>query len=150
MAHRLDHPIVLYDGVCGLCHRSVRFLLRHDPRGRLRFAALQSSLGRALLTRHHLAPDVLDTLVLIERERASTRSDAVLGAARYLARPWRYLALLRVLPRAIRDRLYDRVARSRYRWFGRLDACPLPSPAHRARFLDADPPRPVPDSSARV
>ncbi|MPZ18433.1 MAG: DUF393 domain-containing protein [Luteitalea sp.] len=130
------HPIVLYDGVCGLCHRTVRFLLRHDRQGHLRFAALQSSLGRTLLVHHRLSPDGLDTLVLVEDERASTRSAAVLGATRYLAAPWRYLALFRFLPRLVRDRLYDWVARSRYRWFGRLDACPLPSPGERERFLD--------------
>jgi predicted DCC family thiol-disulfide oxidoreductase YuxK len=133
------HPIVLYDGVCGLCHRTVRFLLRHDPEGRLRFAALQSPLGRTLLTQHRLSPDALETLVLIEGERASTRSAAVVGATRYLAPPWRHLALVRILPRAVRDWLYDWVAGSRYRWFGRLDACPLPSPSERERFLDSEP-----------
>ncbi|MGH9159564.1 MAG: thiol-disulfide oxidoreductase DCC family protein [Vicinamibacteraceae bacterium] len=134
-----SHPIVLYDGVCGLCHRTVRFLLRHDEAGRLRFAALQSSLGRRLLLQHRLSPDALDTLVLVEGARASTRSAAVLGAARYLAPPWRYLALFLAVPQPVRDRLYDWVARSRHRWFGRLDACPLPSPGDRERFLDDEP-----------
>lgn len=133
------HPIVLYDGVCGLCHRTVRFLLRHDREGRLRFAALQSPLARTLLLPHGLSADALDTLVLVEGDRASTRSAAVLGAARYLAPPWRYLALFRAVPPPVRDRLYDWVARSRYRWFGRLEACPLPSPSERERFLDDEP-----------
>jgi predicted DCC family thiol-disulfide oxidoreductase YuxK len=134
-----SQPIVLYDGVCGLCHRAVRFLLRHDGKGHLRFAALQSPLGRRLLLQHRLSPDALDTLVLVEGGRASTRSAAVLGAARYLTPPWRYLALFLAVPAPVRDRLYDRVARSRYRWFGRLDACPRPSPSDRERFLDDDP-----------
>ncbi len=130
---------MLYDGECALCHRTVRFLLRYDPDARLRFAALQSSVGRALLARHHLSADSLDTLVLIEDGRAWLRSDAALGATRHLVWPWRALAWLRWTPRVVRDRVYDLVARSRYERFGRVAACPLPSPAHRARFLDAGP-----------
>ena len=131
----VDGPLVLYDGTCGLCDRSVQLILRHDRRGRFRFAALQSDLGRALLARHGLPVDALDTVVLVEDGRAWTKSAAALGIARRLDRPWPALGVLRVVPRPIRDFCYDRVAKSRYRIFGRVDACMLPPPEVRARFL---------------
>ena len=130
-----EAPIVLFDGVCNLCNGTVNFILDHDPAGRFRFAALQSEAGRALLVRHGLAADALESLVLVEGERAWVRSDAALRIAAGLGAPWRWLAVLRVVPRGIRDRLYDAVARNRYRWFGRRDECRVPTPDLRARFL---------------
>jgi len=131
----LDGPLVLYDGTCGLCDRSVQLILRHDRRGRFRFAALQSDVGRALLARHGLPVDALDTVVLVEDGRAWTKSRAALGIARRMDAPWPALGVLGIVPRPVRDFLYDRVAKSRYRIFGRVDACMLPPPEVRARFL---------------
>jgi predicted DCC family thiol-disulfide oxidoreductase YuxK len=129
------HPIVLFDGVCNLCHGTVRFVLERDRAARFRFAPLQSEPGRALLARHGLSADALDTMVLVDAEGAHTRSDAALRIAAGLGAPWRWLAPLRRLPRALRDPLYELVARRRYRWFGRRDACPAPPPGFRERFL---------------
>jgi predicted DCC family thiol-disulfide oxidoreductase YuxK len=130
-----EGPLVLYDGTCGLCNRSVQLVVRHDSRGRFRFAALQSDTGRALLERHGLPVDQLDSVVLVEGGRAFTRSRAALRIARRMDMPWPLLWTLALVPRAVSDFVYDRVARNRYRWFGRTDACMLPPPGVRARFL---------------
>jgi predicted DCC family thiol-disulfide oxidoreductase YuxK len=130
-----DAPVVLYDGTCGLCDRSVQLILRHDRRGRFRFAALQSDIGRALLEKHGLPVDALDTVVLVEDGRAWTKSSAALRIARRMDAPWPVLRALTLVPRPVRDFFYDRVAKSRYRIFGRVDACMLPPPEVRARFL---------------
>ena len=129
------HPILLFDGVCNLCHGSVRFLLERDRAARLRFAPLQSDVGRALLAHCALDADALDTVVLIDAAGAHARSDAALRALRLLGAPWSWSWVLAAIPRPLRDALYGFVARHRYRWFGRKDACPLPRPEWRARFL---------------
>ena len=130
-----DGPLVLYDGTCGLCNRSVQLVLRHDRRGRFRFAALQSETGRALLARHGLPVDALDSIVLVEDGRAFTRSRAALRIARKMDAPWPALTALRIVPTPLANLCYDFVARHRYRWFGRTDSCMLPPPEVRARFL---------------
>jgi predicted DCC family thiol-disulfide oxidoreductase YuxK len=128
---------VLFDGVCNLCNVTVDFLLRRDRQGRLRFAPLQSEVGRELLRYHGLeGVPVPDSVVLIEEGRALLRSSAVLELCRHLGWPWRWLGALRVVPRGVADRLYDWVARNRYGWFGRRAACRQPSPEQRERFLD--------------
>ena len=137
------HVLVLYDGVCALCNRLVRFLLKHDRKDVFRFAPLQSLLAERVLARHQLAPQALDTVYLVERyeqadEKVLARSDAAIGAANLLGDIWRATAILRLLPRALRDRVYDRVARSRYAVFGRYETCPLPEAKDRAKFLPAD------------
>lgn len=129
-------PILLFDGVCNVCNASVDFVLRHDRNARVRLGALQSPEGQALLERHGLSGAYLDSLVLIEDDgKAYVKSDAVVRLARYLAPPFPLLAAFGVLPRALRDRLYDLVARNRYRWFGVRDTCRLATPEERARFL---------------
>ena len=128
-------PIVLYDGVCGFCNQSVQLILRHDRRGRFRFAALQSEVGQALLERHGLPTDDMDTFVLVEDGRAYLRSTGALRVARGLGGAWRLASVLAVIPRPVRDFFYDLVARYRYRIFGKLDACMLPPPEVRSRFL---------------
>lgn len=128
--------VILFDGECNLCDWSVRFVVRHDPRGRFRLAALQSPAGRRLLAERGVDPRGIDSVVLIEGERWYARSDAALRIARGLAGPWPLLSALRIVPRPLRDWAYDVVARNRFRWFGRRDACLLPTPALRERFLD--------------
>jgi len=135
-----DAVLVLYDGVCALCNGLVRFLLARDRQDRIRFAALQSELGRRVVAARGGDPDALSTLYLIERpgrpdERVWTRGRA---GARALALPgglWWAAGALRVLPDVLLDLGYGMVARLRYRLAGRLDACPVPPPEHRHRFL---------------
>jgi predicted DCC family thiol-disulfide oxidoreductase YuxK len=136
------NPIVLYDGVCGLCNRSVQFLLKHDKRGRFRFASLQSDFARKVLGRHGLDAKDLDTVHVVENydepdERVLQRSDAVLRAGRELGGFWgASSAIVRVIPRPLRDLVYRLVATNRYRVFGKYDTCMLPEPNQRSRFLD--------------
>ncbi len=133
--------LILYDGGCGLCHRFVRFVLPRDREGSFRFAALQGAAAVPLLETHGKDPADLDTVyVVIGYEEPSPqlleRADAVLFVLRQLGWPWRAFAVLSILPRALRDAAYRRVAAGRYRIFGRSETCDLPSPAHRDRFLD--------------
>ena len=135
---RQSHAVVLFDGVCNLCNRSVAFIIRHDPKSRFRLAALQSDVGRELLALHGLNADEVNTVVLIAGDRVYTKSEAAVRIARRLsgwARLWWWAGLV---PRPLRDAVYDWVSRNRFRWFGRRDACMAPAPGVRERFLDAD------------
>ncbi len=138
---RPEHPLVFYDGVCGLCNRTTRFILKRDPEGLFRFAPLQSAFASEVLPRHGADPAALDTLFVLtaddpEAERLLERSDAVLWILARLSKPWPLFALLaRRVPRAPRDLAYRLLARHRYRIFGRSDACEIPAPTVRARFL---------------
>ncbi len=130
--------IILFDGVCNLCTGVVEFLVARDPNERFRFAALQSPAARAACAEagHELPVTAAPgTIVVIERGRALERSDAALAIARHMPFPWTMLGVLRVLPRAFRDAPYGFVARNRYRWFGRAEACMVPTPELRSRFL---------------
>jgi predicted DCC family thiol-disulfide oxidoreductase YuxK len=127
--------LVLYDGFCGLCHRWVGWLLRIDRKARLRFAPLQGETAAPILARH---PEIrgVDSLVWVDGDRVAVRSAGVLGALAGLGGVWRLLAgLMRLIPRPVRDRVYDGVARNRYRWFGRFDTCRLPAAGARERLL---------------
>jgi predicted DCC family thiol-disulfide oxidoreductase YuxK len=125
--------VLLFDGVCTLCNGFVQFVIQRDPAGRFQFATLQSDAARRLL---QAAPQPLpDTLVLVENGRMFLRSTAALRVARGLKFPWPLAFALVVVPRPLRDWLYDIVARNRYRWFGRRDVCMVPTPELRARFL---------------
>jgi predicted DCC family thiol-disulfide oxidoreductase YuxK len=133
----VPHAVILYDGVCHLCQGSVRFIARRDRRGYFRFGALQSARGRTLAATAGLPPaDPPTSIVLIEGDRAYTRSTAALRIARRLRFPWTLLGAGLLVPRPIRDAVYDWIARRRYRWFGRSDACELPPLEWRERFLD--------------
>jgi predicted DCC family thiol-disulfide oxidoreductase YuxK len=136
----LPARIVLYDGVCGFCNGSVQWLIERDRAARLRYAPLQGETAAALRARHPEIPSSLDTIVFVQTaadpERVWLRSLAVFRVLRELPAPWRWLAALRfLLPAAVWDIAYQAFARRRYRWFGRLEACPIPSAEVRARFL---------------
>jgi predicted DCC family thiol-disulfide oxidoreductase YuxK len=129
--------VVLFDGVCNLCSAVVQFAIPRDPRGRLRFAPLQSVAAERLLAGLPPRADPIpDSFVLIEDGRLRLRSSAALRLVRYLAMPWPLLAVFVVVPRPLRDWAYDAVARRRYRWFGVRSACFVPTPEIRDRFLD--------------
>lgn len=130
-----ERPIVLFDGVCNLCNGAVNFLIDHDPAHQFRFAALQSETGHRLLAQHPELADT-DSIVLLADQRIYIKSDAALTIVRYLKRPWRWLFVLRFLPKPLRDAIYDMVARNRYRIFGRTEACRIPTPELKALFLD--------------
>jgi predicted DCC family thiol-disulfide oxidoreductase YuxK len=131
-----EHPILLFDGVCNLCNSLVQFVVEHDAAGTFRFASLQSTVGQALLERHGLPTDDFDTFVLIEDGDAYTKSEGGLRTTRYFDGFYPFLRYFLVVPRPIRARVYDVVAKNRYSWFGRKDACMLPSGDVGERFLD--------------
>lgn len=134
--------VVFYDGVCGLCNRLNRFLLARDKHAALRFAPLQGRLAAETLARHGIRADDLDTVHVISgwntaNARVLQRSRAVLHAVEQLGGIWRVAARIGALvPAGIADILYEVVARNRYRIFGRYDACALPPPEWRSRFLE--------------
>jgi len=136
------HPVLLYDGVCGLCNRLVQFTLRHDRKNTFRFASLQGPTAARILDRHGQSASDLDTFYVVADfdqpgEHLLSRSDAALFVLRDLGGGRRILGALGcVLPKALRDALYNVVARNRYRVFGKFDACPLPDPKDRHKFLD--------------
>ena len=132
----IEGPLLLYDGVCALCNGAVTFVLKRDRFGAVRFAALQGETAAGLLKdRPELAG--IDSMIWIESSgRAFTRSAAALAIARHVGGGWATIAsIVGVIPTVLRDALYDVVARTRYRIFGRYDACPVPPPEQRSRFL---------------
>ena len=127
--------VIVFDGVCALCNGWVDFLLARDRRQRYRFAAMQSPAGRRLLASHGLDPDDPASFLLLDGQGAHTDTDAIMRVLSGLGGIWRVAAVGRLLPRAIRDRLYRLVARNRYRLLGRREACRLPEAAQRHRSL---------------
>ena len=130
----MNKPIVYYDGLCGLCDGFVRFIVARDRGARYRFAPLQGETARARLG-DDLPLDRLRTVVLDEGSELRTKSDAALAILAGLGRGWPLLGVLRIIPRPLRDLVYDFVARHRFRWFGKRDACRIPGPEERDRFL---------------
>ena len=139
----MSGAVLLYDGTCGFCASSVQFVLRQERAGRtLRFASLQGETGQSVFRRHPELAGV-DSLIWYEDGGGAAgdvvlvRSDGILAVARYLGGPWAALARVgRLVPRAVRDAMYDFVARNRYRIPGKARACLLPTPDERRRFLD--------------
>lgn len=142
-----DAPVVLFDGTCNFCDGAVHFVIDHERGARLRFAALQSAEGSALLDRSTTPENAKrlregvtgdgdpDSLALVEDGRVYTYSTGALRVARHLRWPYRWLAGFWIVPRPIRDAVYRWFARHRYAWFGKTDACRVPTPEFRARFL---------------
>jgi predicted DCC family thiol-disulfide oxidoreductase YuxK len=132
----IESPVILFDGVCNLCNRSLRLLVRFDHAGKFRFAPLQSAVGRELLERHDLPSEYFDSLVLVDGEECYTKSEAVLRICRELDGPVPLVYPLIYLPDRLRDGAYDVVAEYRYQVFGKKDECPVPEPELRERFLE--------------
>ena len=127
-------PLLLFDGVCNLCNRTVQFILKHEMVPAIFFASLQSEYAQSVLIKLNIEGD-LDTIVFISNDSVLLKSDAAIEVSRFLRWPCR-LGIFTIVPRAIRDKVYDWVAKNRYRWFGKLEACPVPSKEVRKRFLD--------------
>lgn len=136
---KLDN-IIIFDGLCNLCAGSVRFIIKRDKKAVFRFAAAQSDAGNSLLNKFNLGSGPehgqLETILLIKKGRAYLQSDAVIEIVKEFSWPWKVISLFRFIPKRIRDRLYSFIAKKRYIWFGRRDACMVPSATQRARFLD--------------
>lgn len=133
--------LVLYDGVCGLCNRLLQFLLRRDRHAVFCFASLQSDAGRAMVAKYGGNPDDPDSFHVVADfhspgARALRKSDAAVFVASQLGWPWKGLSAAGTLPAPLRDFVYDMIARSRYRIFGRYEECLLPSEEFRSRFVE--------------
>lgn len=132
----IDKPLLLFDGVCNLCNGAVQWVIRHDPAGRVHFAALQSDTGQRVLERAGLSREELSTVVLHYQNQLYTRSDAALKVLQLLGGAWSILYVFRLIPRSLRDTVYDWIAGNRYRWFGKRENCMIPTPELKSRFLD--------------
>lgn len=126
--------IIFFDGVCNLCSASVRFVIRRDKKKKFHFASLQSEFAQKKLA--GMSGNEIKTIVLLKNGEASFRSDAALEISRELIGLWPALYMLKIVPRFIRDGLYDFISRNRYRWFGKREACWIPSEEWRTRFVD--------------
>ena len=130
----LPDGLVLFDGVCVFCSRWVQFAFARDREARFRFVPAQSAYGRVLVARFGIDPDDFETNAVIEGGQAVFTSDAALAVLAHLP-GWRWTRFLRIVPKSLRDRLYDRIARNRYRLFGKRDACLMPTPELAGRMI---------------
>ena len=127
--------IVLFDGVCNFCNATINFVIEHDKAGYFKFAPLQSGMGEELMAKHDIDRVKTDSVILVENGKAFTHSEAALRIAKRLDGVWSWAYALIVIPRPLRDLAYRLFAKQRYRLFGRRDACMMPTPEIRARFL---------------
>jgi predicted DCC family thiol-disulfide oxidoreductase YuxK len=131
-----QQTVLLYDGLCCMCNRTVLFLLRIDHRAVLHFASLQSNTAKSLLCQFDYARPLPDGVVLIHNGKIYTESEAALKSLHLIGGIWNLFALLRFIPIFIRNSIYRIIARNRYTWFGKYDSCPIPKPEWKHRFLD--------------
>lgn len=129
------HEIILFDGACNLCDKSVQFIIKWDPQGHYKFASLQSDAGQKILQAYRI-PENINSFILIEGDRYFIKSTAALRVCRNLEGLWKLMYVFLIVPRPIRDFFYNVVAQNRYKWFGEKDSCMLPSPALKKRFLE--------------
>jgi predicted DCC family thiol-disulfide oxidoreductase YuxK len=136
MNHLINKKIVLFDGVCNLCSSSVHFIIKHDKKNQFLFGSLQGNTGQAYLKKFNLRADQFNSFMLIENETLYTKSAAALRMLKYLGGGWQLFYAFMVVPAFIRDGIYNWIAKNRYQWFGKKDACWLPTPTLKAKFLD--------------
>ena len=130
-----NHPILLFDGVCNLCNGFVQFLIQRDSKSIFRYASLQSDIGNQLQKDFGMDSGQLDTVVLIHQDKIYTHSDVALFIAKELGGWWSIFKVLSIIPKSTRDRIYNWIARNRYRWFGKQELCMLPKAEWEDRFL---------------
>lgn len=129
----MTNPIILFDGVCNFCDSSVNFIIEHDKKGVFKFAPLQTEIGKTYIDRFGL--NDVDSVILVEDDKVYTHSTAALKIAKHLDGIWSWTSVFIIVPRFIRDFFYKLFAANRYRLFGKKDACMLPTPEIRSRFL---------------
>lgn len=127
--------IILFDGICNLCNGAVLFVIKHDPSGKFLFASLQSDAGQELLKKYNLPVDNFNSFILLQDEKVYSKSTGGLKVAQQIKGAWSWLYIFIIIPKFIRDGVYTWIANNRYKWFGKKDACMLPTPELKARFL---------------
>ena len=130
-----ENAIILFDGVCNFCNAAINFVLKQDKKGVFRFAPLQSEAGQRLLKQYNLSTAEFDSFVLIDDGKIYKKSCASLRVMNKLPWYWKEAQLLRIIPTAFRDAIYDFIAKNRYKWFGKKEQCMIPTPEMRNRFL---------------
>jgi predicted DCC family thiol-disulfide oxidoreductase YuxK len=133
--YREYQPVLLFDGVCNLCNSSVQFILKHEKNHNLKFAAIQSEAGEKLLALYRIDPNETNSVILISDDHVYTASDAVLKLTHHLKFPYSLGKIFVVVPKAIRNFFYKKVADNRYNWFGKRESCMVPTPQLKNRFL---------------
>jgi predicted DCC family thiol-disulfide oxidoreductase YuxK len=131
-----QHSIILFDGVCNLCNGAVLFVIRHDKKNQFVFASLQSEEGKKILADYNLDKNEMNSFILVENGKAYERSSAALNVVKKLNGLWSFLYGFIIVPKFIRDGIYNIIAKKRYQWFGRKDECMIPTPELRAKFLN--------------
>lgn len=129
-------PIVLFDGVCNLCNSTVQFVIRKDTKKKFRFGSLQGIKGQEVLRRFNLPVNEFHSFILLEDDKMYSRSTAVLRMLKLLGGGWKFLYGFIIVPKFVRDAVYNWIARNRYKWYGKRDECMIPTPELRERFLD--------------
>lgn len=132
---RMDNPVILFDGVCNLCTGSVQFILKRDKDKTFSFASLQSDYGQKLLQQFNLPTNTFNSFILYQDGKIYTRSTAALQMFQQL-NGWKWVKIFWIVPKFIRDAVYNLIARNRYKWFGKKNECWLPTPDLKARFLE--------------
>ena len=130
-----DKPVILFDGICNLCSGSVQFILKRDKEKRFLFASLQSNYGQELLKQFNLPIDTFNSFILFEDGKLFTRSTAAIKMFSQLT-GWKWVKILSIVPKFLRDAVYNLIAKNRYKWFGKKEECWLPTPDLKERFLD--------------
>jgi predicted DCC family thiol-disulfide oxidoreductase YuxK len=127
--------IVFFDGICNFCDASVNFVIDRDPQKTFQFASLQSDFGQAFLKENNRATEDFDSIILWQNGRIFDKSDAALEISKKLSGGWPVFYLFKILPKSFRDFFYDMIAKNRYVLFGKMDACRLPTPEMKERFV---------------
>ena len=135
----MTKKIILFDGVCNLCNGAITFIIQRDKKDIFRYAPLQSEIGKELAAKHHIDLNKVDSIILVTEDKAYAKSTAALRIAKQLSAGWPLLAVFLILPRFLRDGVYDFIARNRHRWFGKKEACMIPTPELKSKFLDTTP-----------
>lgn len=134
--HSLEKKVIFFDGVCNLCNSSVQFVIKRDPEKRFFFAALQSEYAKSNLSSNLANESNLQSIVLLKEGKTLTKSTAALSIAKELSGLWPILYLFVIIPRPLRDSIYDLIGRNRYKWFGKQDHCMIPTKELKDRFYD--------------
>ena len=132
-----NKQLILFDGVCNLCNSSVNFIIDRDPNAKFKFAALQSEIAGEILQDTKVRPEALESIVFYSEGRVFNKSRAALEVAKRMRGLWPLMYVFIVIPGFLRDIIYDFIARNRYKWFGKKDACRIPTPELKSRFLDS-------------
>lgn len=131
----MNHTVLLFDGECNLCNSTVNFIIDIDKKGKIKFAPLQSEIGNQLTRDSSVTVSNLSSVILIHNKQIFTKSDVIVQIGIILGGAWKLLVLTRVIPRPIRNWIYDLIAKNRYKWFGKTNQCKLPSTNISSRFI---------------